>query len=81
MKHVLITGCSPGLGEAAALRLAKAGYRVTGTVRRQSDVDRLAAAAGPDASWIQLDVADDPSVPRRPRRLDRAARRPRRAGQ
>ena len=62
MKHVLITGCSSGLGEAAVLRLTKAGYRVTGTVRRQSDADRLAAAAGPDASWILLDVTDDRSV-------------------
>jgi len=62
MKHVLITGCSSGLGEAAVLRLAKAGYRVTGTVRRQPDADRLAAAAGPDASWILMDVTDDRSV-------------------
>lgn len=62
MKHVLITGCSSGLGEAAALRLAKAGYRVTGTVRRQPDADRLAAATGPDASWILADVTDDRSV-------------------
>ena len=49
MKTIVITGCSTGLGRAAALRLAGSGWRVFATVRKEADRDSLlteAAARG-----------------------------------
>jgi NAD(P)-dependent dehydrogenase (short-subunit alcohol dehydrogenase family) len=42
---VFITGASTGIGEATALRLAKAGFRVFAGVRKPEDGDRLRAAS------------------------------------
>ena len=36
-KSVLVTGCSSGIGRAAALRLARSGFTVFATVRREAD--------------------------------------------
>ena len=41
---VLITGASTGIGEATALRLGKAGFRVFAGVRKPEDGERLRAA-------------------------------------
>jgi NAD(P)-dependent dehydrogenase (short-subunit alcohol dehydrogenase family) len=38
---ILVTGCSSGIGHAAAHALAKRGWRVFATARRQEDLDRL----------------------------------------
>jgi NAD(P)-dependent dehydrogenase (short-subunit alcohol dehydrogenase family) len=40
-KTILITGCSTGLGFAAARAFAERGYRVIATVRKDDDVKRL----------------------------------------
>ena len=41
MKNILITGCSSGIGYDTAHYLAKNGYKVYATARKQEDVDRL----------------------------------------
>lgn len=55
----LVTGASSGIGEASALRLARAGWRVFAGVRRQEDADRLAAER---IEPVLLDVTDTSSV-------------------
>jgi NAD(P)-dependent dehydrogenase (short-subunit alcohol dehydrogenase family) len=39
--HVLVTGCSSGIGRATAIELACRGYHVFASVRRQVDADSL----------------------------------------
>ena len=56
---VVITGCSTGIGAAAAKRLKAAGWRVIATARKPQDVEAL-AAAGYDA--VALDIADAAST-------------------
>ncbi|MGC3978433.1 MAG: SDR family NAD(P)-dependent oxidoreductase [Paludibacteraceae bacterium] len=40
-KSILVTGASSGIGHAIALHLARRGFTVLATVRRQTDIDRL----------------------------------------
>jgi NAD(P)-dependent dehydrogenase (short-subunit alcohol dehydrogenase family) len=44
VKTILITGCSTGLGFAAARAFAERGYRVIATVRKEDDAKRVEAA-------------------------------------
>ena len=52
----LVTGASSGIGEATALRLAAAGYKVYGSNRRGTP------SAHPSFEMLALDVTDDASV-------------------
>lgn len=52
----LVTGASSGIGEATALRLAAAGYKVYGTSRRGGPVSRRSF------EMLPLDVTSDESV-------------------
>ena len=45
---VLITGCSSGIGYAAALHLAQRGFSVFATVRKEADADRLRSLNEPN---------------------------------
>ncbi len=58
-KHILITGCSSGIGYVTAQELRKRGHHVIVTARKQKDVDSL-LADGYDA--FQLDLADSASI-------------------
>lgn len=58
-KTILITGCSSGLGRAAALRLARRGWSVLATVRTDAARQSLEAEAGGARLHIRLcDVTD-----------------------
>lgn len=52
----LVTGASSGIGEASAIKLTAAGYRVYGTSRRG------ATSSDPRFPMLALDVTDDESV-------------------
>lgn len=60
-KSILITGCSSGIGHAAAHSLKVRGWHVIASVRQASDVARL-TAEGLDC--VHLDYADPESVAR-----------------
>ncbi len=56
---VLITGCSSGIGHAAALHLQQRGWTVYATARRVEDLADLKAAG---CHVLALDVTDDASM-------------------
>ena len=58
-RAVLITGCSSGIGRAAADMLRERGYRAFATARRPADVERL-AADGHES--LRLDLTDGQSI-------------------
>lgn len=62
MEAVLVTGVSTGIGRAVAQVLAKAGYRIYGSVRRDEDARRFEAELGPGARALRFDVRDDGAV-------------------
>ena len=55
----LVTGASSGIGEATALRLAKAGFTVYAVARR---VDRMSGLADAGIHVLKMDVTDDKSM-------------------
>ena len=59
-KTVLITGCSTGIGRAAAIRFAKAGWNVVATMRDTGSAGELATLPG--VLPLTLDVTDQESV-------------------
>ena len=59
-KSILITGCSSGIGLAAAKLMKERGWRVLATARTSEDLAMLARDIGVEA--IRLDLADASSV-------------------
>lgn len=72
MSTYVVTGSSSGIGEACAVRLARAGHRVIAGVRRQADGERLAAAVGSIVPAL-LDVTDEAQIRDLVGRLDELA--------
>jgi NAD(P)-dependent dehydrogenase (short-subunit alcohol dehydrogenase family) len=58
-RAVLVTGCSSGIGEATAARLAAGGWTVYATARRPETLDGLAAKG---CRTLRLDVTDEDSM-------------------
>jgi NADP-dependent 3-hydroxy acid dehydrogenase YdfG len=58
-KAVLITGCSSGIGEATARRLAAGGWTVYATARRLESIEHLRDAG---CRTLALDVTDEASM-------------------
>jgi len=58
-KTVIITGCSSGIGQATAKRLAKGGWTVYATARRTASIEDLEADG---CRTLALDVTDEASM-------------------
>jgi NADP-dependent 3-hydroxy acid dehydrogenase YdfG len=58
-KAVLITGCSSGIGEATARRLAAHGWKVYASARRLESIEHLADAG---CELLRVDVCDEQSM-------------------
>jgi NADP-dependent 3-hydroxy acid dehydrogenase YdfG len=58
-KAVLVTGCSSGIGEATARRLAGHGWTVYASARRLESIEQLADVG---CKLLQLDVTDEQSM-------------------
>lgn len=59
-RTILITGCSTGIGLAAARTLKSRGWRVLATARKPADLERLKGAEGVEA--IRCELSDASSV-------------------
>lgn len=71
MKMVLITGATAGIGRDVALTLAKRGYRVYATGRREDALAELrASGGGANLVAFALDVTDPASIAAAAARID-----------
>jgi len=63
-KCVVVTGASTGIGWGTVKVLLARGFRVYGSVRKQSDADRLQPEFGANFSPLLMDVTDEEAVQR-----------------
>lgn len=64
MKSVVVTGVSTGIGNAAARVLAKKGFRVFGSVRKEADAAALKKDLGESFVPLVFDVTDEAGIAR-----------------
>ena len=62
MRSVVITGCSVGAGRAAAIKMARAGWRVFAAVRSPEDASILEEEASGALRAVLCDVRDRDEV-------------------
>jgi len=62
MENVVVTGVSTGIGWGITKILIQRGFRVFGSVRKQSDADRLTAEFGEAFIPVLFDVTDEAAV-------------------
>jgi len=62
MKTILITGATAGIGEAAARRFVKGGWRAIGTGRRGERLKALADELGDAFLPLEIDMRDLPAL-------------------
>lgn len=60
--NALITGVSTGIGFDAARLLIERGYHVFGSVRKQTDADKVGQELGADFTPLMFDVTDEPAI-------------------
>jgi hypothetical protein len=64
IRNVVITGVSTGIGMETTRLLISKGYRVFGSVRKQTDADRLQTAMGDHYIPLIMDVTDADAIQR-----------------
>lgn len=62
MKYVVITGVSTGIGNAAAVDLISRGYHVFGSLRKQSDAERVQTQLGERFTPLIFDVTNTGAI-------------------
>jgi NAD(P)-dependent dehydrogenase (short-subunit alcohol dehydrogenase family) len=72
MKSVVVTGVSTGIGWGCVKVLVAGGYRVFGSVRKQTDADRLSKEFGAQFTPLIFDVTDEAAVAEGARQVDSA---------
>lgn len=71
-KSAVVTGVSSGIGRAIAKSLINAGWKVYGSVRKESDAADAAAALGPGFTPLIFDVTDAAAIRREAAKVDAA---------
>lgn len=62
MQYILITGVSTGIGYTSTKHLINKGFFVFGSVRKQSDADKLEGDFGENFKALIFDVTDDKAI-------------------
>lgn len=62
MRTVVVTGASSGIGWGCVKVLIAGGFRVAGSVRKQTDADRLSHEFGANFTPLLFDVTDEAAV-------------------